>query len=335
MGRVVLFFLLISFAMTLPSLGIAEEILEDPAKAWERGYQLWLYISVVIWLTVMIPLIWFSFKYKRKKPTRDVDGEYIKGNAGLEILWTAIPTIIVIVLAVQTWTVFDKLRRVPEDAYTVKVEGYQFGFDMNYPEEGTDDKGDSIIKTTNELIVPQGPVRVMLTSRDVIHSFYVPHFKTKEDMIPGRWTYIYMLAKDPGTYPVYCAEYCGASHSLMLAKVIVKPKEDFKQWASSKTKAAAMQTPEQRGAELIKACLGCHNVTGEPGGIGPSLKGIVGHQTEFEDGTSAVVDEAYLKESIVNPNAKIVKGYPAAMPPYASMPESDINAIISYLKTLK
>lgn len=335
MGRVVLLFLLICFTMTLPSLGIAEEHLSDPAVAWDKGYKLWLYISAVIWLIVMIPLIWFSFKYRRKKPTRDVDGEYIHGSTGLEVLWTAIPTIIVIVLAVQTWTVYDKLRRVPENAYTVKAEGYQFGFNMSYPEEGTDDKGDAIIKTTNELVVPQGPVRVMLTSRDVIHNFYVPHFRTKEDMIPGRWTYIYFIAKEPGTYPVYCAEYCGDSHSLMLAKVTVKSKKDFKQWASSEAEAAAKQTPEERGAELIKGCVGCHNVTGDPGGFGPTLKGIIGRQVEFEDGTTTVADEEYIKESLVKPNAKIVKGYRAAMPPYETMPESDINAIISYLKTLE
>jgi cytochrome c oxidase subunit 2 len=313
-------------------MGIADEQLIDPTVSWEKSYKVWLYISAVIWLLVMVLLVWFSFKYRRRQAGRNVDGAYIPGNVGLEILWTAIPTVIVILLAAQTWGVFEKLRAVPEGAYEVKVEGYQFGFDMIYPVEG--------LKTINELVVPEGPVKLILESRDVVHGLYLPDYKTKEDMIPGRKTYVYFLAKptDAGKkLPIYCTEYCGTKHSLMLATLEVKKKEDFEKWIASKTQALASASPEEKGKELIKQCTGCHSITGEAS-FGPSLKGIIGSQRALQDGTNVLADEAYVKESVRNPNAKIVKGFSAdMMPPYpeSTLADTDLAAIIAYLNTLK
>lgn len=320
----------------------------DPAKTWELGFHLWLYISAVIWAGVTIALIYFIFKYKKKSKGRDVDGEYIHGNIGLEILWTAIPTVIVILLAAQTWATFNELRSPPEDAYEINVTGYQFGFDYvyNYDLEGKL-LPQAIKKGTpdDKLVVPVGPVKLLLGTRpgDVVHSFYVPEFKTKEDMIPGRKTYIYFLAKKEHvgkTFPVYCAEYCGTRHSLMRSAVVVKSKDDFKEWVNKQIVAvaeAAQESPIERGKKLVGSqCIGCHNITGAPGGYGPTLKGIFGKEEEFEDGTTAVVDEAYIKESIRTGGAKIVKGYPkmSSFPP-ESISDKDVNAIIEYLKTVK
>ncbi len=229
-------------------------------------------------------------------------------------------------LAAQTWSVFNKISVVPKSAYELKVVGYQFGFDMIYPEG---------IKTVNKLVLPEGPVKLLLTSRDVVHSFYIPAFKNKMDMIPGRTTYMYVLAR-PGKYKAYCAEYCGTRHSLMLADVEVKSKEEFQQWVQSKLAEAAVVSPVKKGEELVKMCTGCHSLTGEKA-FGPTFKGIFGRQTELEDGTTVMVDEDYLKESIRNSNAKVVKGFPAAMPSYGpdQLTDKDIEAIIEYLKTLK
>lgn len=349
MSKFKLLLVLLCAVVLIPAYVIATEGgYVDPVKTWEFGYKLWLYISAVIWAGVTIALIYFIFKYKKKSPGRDVDGEYIHGNIGLEILWTAIPTVIVILLAAQTWAVFNELRSPPDDAYEISVTGYQFGFDYvyNYDLEGkllpqAIKKG----TPTDKLVVPEGPVKLLLGTRagDVVHSFYIPVFKTKEDMIPGRKTYIYFLAKEEQigkTFPIYCAEYCGTRHSLMLSDIEVKSKDEFKEWVSKQAMAvaeAAQASPLERGKKLVGSqCIGCHNITGEPGGYAPTLKGVFGKEREFEDGTTAVADEAYIKESIRAGDAKIVKGYPkmSNFPP-ESISDEEVNAIIEYLKTVK
>jgi cytochrome c oxidase subunit 2 len=330
-------------------LAAEEGGLADPAESWELGFRLWFYISFVIWAGVTAALIIFIIKYKKKSPGRNVDGEYIHGNTGLEILWTAVPTVIVILLAAQTWKAFDELRSPPEDAYEINVTGYQFGFDYvyNYNLEGKLLKQPIKLVSNNKdkLVIPEGPVKLILGTRpgDVVHSFYVPEFKTKEDMIPGRKTYIYLLARKEhvgNTYPVYCAEYCGTRHSLMLSNVEVKSKNDFTQWINKQTAAiaeAAQASPVERGEKLVKSqCIGCHNITGAPGGYGPSLKGIFGSKVELEDGTTVTADAAYIKESIRQGGMKVVKGYPkmSNFPP-ESISDEDVDAIIEYLKTVK
>ncbi len=307
----------------LPVYAIAE--VADPAKGWDRHFKLWLYISIAIWFVVTIPMLYFLVKYRRKREGED--GAYIEGNTGLEILWTVIPIIIIILLGVQSWALLNDYREVPQGAYEARVNGFQYGFEMTYPEG---------ITTINELRVPVGPVKLTLTSRDVIHDFALPKFRVREDMVPGRGTYLWFNAKKPGNYRAYCAELCGPGHSQMLAKVIVMEKEKFNSWIASKKKPAVLVSPIERGKELAKQCLGCHTLTGEFT-VGPTFKRIFGRETILEDGTKLIIDEAYLKESIRNPQEKIVKGSDPIMPEYplSSMPEADLNAMIEYLKTVK
>lgn len=294
---------------------------KDPAKGWADHFNTWFVISAGIWLIVTVPLVYFIFRYRRKRA--EEEGADIHGNTLLEIVWTAIPLVIVILLGVQTWALYTDYRDVPQNAYEVKIEGYQYGYDITYPEG---------IKTVNELRVPVGPVKTILTSRDVIHTFSIPKYRVKEDMIPGRMTYMWFNAKEPGEYPVFCSELCGPGHSLMLAKVIAMKKEDFDAWvAKQKTPTAA--SLEERGKELVKPCIGCHTITGEPG-AGPTFKGIFGKETVLADGTKVKVDDAYIKESLLDPKKKVTKGYPAIMPPY-TMSDEEIKAMVAYLKTVK
>jgi cytochrome c oxidase subunit 2 len=310
-----------------PLLAMANEKIPDPAQGWEDHFRLWLIISIVIYLVVTIPLIYFVFKYRRKKP--DENGAYIEGNTALEILWIVIPIIITILLGVQSWALFEDYRTVPKGAFEAKSVAFMYGFEMISPEG---------ISTMNELRVPVGPVKVNLTSKDVIHDFAIPKFRVREDMLPGRNTYLWFNAKETGTYPVYCSFYCGTGHSDMKAKVIVMNKDDYEAWAKSQKSGvaeAATAEPASPGKTLFDkaGCMGCHSITGEVK-TGPALNGIVGKKVALEDGSAVTIDEAFIKEKIATPSAKPIKGFPHIMPA-GLLNTSESDAVIEYLKTLK
>lgn len=326
MQRIVLGVISAFFVLLTPLTAFAQEKLHDPAAGWYSHFNLWLIISIVIYLVVTIPLIYFPIKYRRKKTNQD--GAYIQGNTALEILWIVIPIIITLLLGVQSWALFSEYRTVPKDAFEAKSVAFMYGFEMTSPEG---------ITTMNELRVPVGPVKMNLTSKDVIHDFAIPHFRVREDMLPGRTTYLWFNAKKPGEYPVFCSFYCGTGHSGMLAKVIVMEKNDYDEWVKKQKGAseAAAASPELMGKELLdkSGCTGCHSLTGEVK-MGPSLKGVFGNKTTLEDGSAVTVDEAFIKEKIANPQAKQVKGFPHVMPP-AQLKPGESEAIAAYLKTLK
>ncbi len=321
MFRMIFFSSLILSALSLPVAAFAQTT--DLAKEWDAHFATWLTISIVVWLTVTIPMIYFLFKYRRRN--KDEEGAYIKGNAGLEAVWIIIPLIIIIFLGVQSWSLFLKYRNVPEGAFEVRVEAFQYGFEMIYPDG---------IRTINELRVPSGPVKVSLTSRDVIHNFAVPDFRVREDMIPGTTTYLWFNADKPGEYNVYCAELCGPGHSGMRAKIIVMEMEDFMSWFKAQGEGPAIPA-EDRGAELVDdlGCLGCHSITGVKG-MGPSYRGLYGSERKLSDGTTAIADEGYIRESILNPGAKVVEGFDPIMPEY-NLSVEDLDFIITYIKTIK
>ncbi|MEO5357713.1 MAG: cytochrome c oxidase subunit II [Nitrospirae bacterium YQR-1] len=309
----------------LPALVMAKERISDPAKGWDNHYNLWLVISIIIYLIVTIPLIYFSLRYRRKKDNET--GAYIEGNVGLEITWTVVPFIIIALIGVHSWALFNDYRNVPKDIFEAKAIGQSFSFEMISPEG---------IKTLNELRVPVGPVKVLLNSKDVIHNFAVPHFRVREDMVPGRETYLWFNAKDPGEYEVFCAEYCGVGHSKMLGKVIVLKREDYDAWVKLNTAAeSAPLPPEEKGKKLVESlgCTGCHTVTGDKS-AGPTFKGLFGSKIACTDGTEVVADEMFIKEKVKNPQAKVDKNYTLMMQPNSLMDE-ELNAIVAYVKTLK
>ncbi len=312
--------------LVLPSLAVAEDKTVNPAKIWDSHYGLYFLLMVIVWLVVTIPLIYFSFRYRRKKGEKG-DGAYNEGNILLELTWTIIPMIIILLLGVQTWAVFKDYRAVPKDAYEVKVEGFMWGWEITYP-DGT--------KTTNELRVPEGvPIKVNLTARDVLHAFYIPEYRVQEEAIPGRTTYFWFNPVKTGQYRAYCTEFCGTGHSVMLAKVIVMGKEDFQAWIGQQKGIATAMPTAERGAKLVEdlGCTMCHSITGEEGG-GPTFKGIFGRKTLLADNKTIIVDDSYIKTSILSPKDKLVKGFDPVMQAY-KLPDNDIKAITEYLKTLK
>lgn len=304
--------------MTIPGL----------VTRWDIHFKTYFYLMVFIWALVTLILVYFGFKYRRR--TADGEGRGGAGNLFLEILWTLIPLLIVLFLGIQTWALFRDFRRVPQDAYEIRVEGYMWGWNMTYPNGQ---------RTRNEMRIPAGrPVRVYLTSQDVLHALYIPAFRIQEEAIPGRTTYLWFQANEPGEYDIFCTEFCGSGHSLMRGKIIAMEPAAFEQWSGKQAQPAEGPTgapPHEKGKQLVSdsGCLNCHTLTGEKG-IGPSFKNLMGKKESLEDGTTILVDDAYVKESILAPKTRVVKGYPPAMPSY-QFSDQEIHAITEYFETLK
>jgi cytochrome c oxidase subunit 2 len=283
-------------------------------------------ISVFLLMLIAFLIIYFVIRYRAKKNPHPAD---IRGSVWLEIVWTAVPTFLVLTMFYYGLTGFERLRKVPEGAMKIRVTSRMWSWGFEY-ENGM---------KVEDLKVPVGkPIHLILTSEDVIHSFYVPALRIKQDALPGMENHLWFEATRAGTYDVLCAEYCGLRHSYMLTKLVVLSEEEFNAWYESglKKKGARKATPP--GAQLFqeKGCRACHSTDGAPG-AGPTLKGIFGKSvvvlTEGKERT-LVADEAYLRKSILEPNADVVKGFPSIMPAQ-KMPENEIDHLIHYMKELK
>jgi cytochrome c oxidase subunit 2 len=224
-------------------------------------------------------------------------------------------------------------RRVDPEAMVVKVTGLQWSWTFEYvPVNG-------LAVVSDELHVPVGKqVLLRMTSNDVIHSFWVPEFRVKQDLVPGRITELRITPTLEGNYKVRCAELCGTSHYSMEKPVVVSSQEEFDAWMAEQLVLAeeASQTPEGRGQALVAAngCAACHSTNGATG-IGPTWFGLFGRQETLTDGTVVTVDDAYLHESISAPQAKIVRGFENQLMPAYGFSDEQIADIIAYIKTLK
>ena len=220
-------------------------------------------------------------------------------------------------------------RRVDPNAMEIKVTARQWSWSFEYPDYGV---------TSKELYLPIGKqVLLKMESTDVIHSFWVPEFRVKQDVVPGRVTEYRITPNLAGAYKVRCAEICGTSHYSMESAVKVVSQQQFDDWiAGKKSEAEAAQTPEGKGQLLVAAngCAACHSIDGTalPG---PTWKGLFGAEVELADGSSITADEAFLAESIKNPAAKIVEGFQPIMPPFDKLTDDDVANIVAYIKTLK
>jgi cytochrome c oxidase subunit 2 len=212
----------------------------------------------------------------------------------------------------------------PEAALQIHVVGKQWMWKFQHPEGP---------REINELHVPAGqPVQLLMTSEDVIHSVYVPAFRIKMDAVPGRYTTTWFEATQTGTFHLFCTEYCGTSHAGMTGRVVVMPPAEYEKWLSG---SVTGETPVQAGERLFNQ-LGCHTChRAAPGGQGPTLVGVFGQPVRLQSGEEAIVDEAYLRESILYPNAKVVAGYSPIMPTFqGQMSEEDILHILAYIRSL-
>ena len=280
---------------------------------------------------IVVPLVYALAVFRRKKGDTS-DAEHIEGNTPLEIAWTVVPLIAVVTFAYMGAWSLRETRRADPGAMIVKVHAAQFAWSFEYPEY------DGILSDT--LYMPAGrQVLLQMDSKDVIHSFWVPEFRVKQDVVPGRVTELRVTPTLPGSYKVRCAELCGTNHYSMENQVVVTSEAEFAAWAQEQQAALAGtdSTPEQRGEALAKAngCLGCHSVTSSALPTAPTWFGLFDSTVALEDGSNVTADEAFLKESIVNPLAKIVKGYAPIMLTYSNLTEDEIAAIIAYIQTLK
>ncbi len=303
-------------------------------------YDFLFWLSVVALTGTTIALLLFVKKYHRSQKGRET--AYILGSHTLEITWTVIP--LLIMLFVFAWGYKDYVfsRLDPPGAVEVNVVGRQWLWNFEYPNGR---------KTMNEFYLPKGkPVKLILTSEDVIHSFFLPNMRTKTDVVPGMYVYLAFTPTLVGDHPVYCSMYCGTGHSDMLATLHVLEPADYETWLQtgkapgivpaafhgSEGDAKPLSQAEKGAAVAAsKGCIACHTADGTKK-IGPSWKGIYGTEEALEGGGKAKVDENYIRESIMTPTAKIVKGFPPSMPPFAGLlNDEEVNALIAYIKSLK
>jgi cytochrome c oxidase subunit 2 len=248
----------------------------------------------------------------------------VEGNLWLEIVWTALPTLLVLAMFYYGWSGYLSLRTVPPDAMEVTATARMWSWSFSYPNGATSPK----------LYVPVGrPVKVNLVSQDVIHGFFLPAFRVKRDVVPGMKNHAWFVASKPGSYDLFCSQYCGTNHSAMITTVEALPVAEYAAWLEKGEKHE-----EHGGHEVLEkyGCLGCHSEDGSPK-VGPSFKGIWGRNVTVVTGgneRSITVDDAYLRRSIKEPGVDVVKGFPAIMPPFAPA-EEELKAILDYLKGLK
>ena len=282
------------------------------------------FISLVLITGVMLI---FAFKYRKKSDNQET--KYFTHDVQLETVWTVVPTIICIYCFYIGYVSYDDMRNPPANAIEINVEGFKWKWAFEYPTGK---------KTIGDLTVPVGqPVRLIMKSRDVNHSFFIPSMRVKEDVIASQYNYLWFQPIKTGEYPIFCTEYCGTEHSGMLGKLNVVEPEVYEDYIHDRAKSTPDLPPAEWGALLFteKGCNACHSVNGTRL-IGPSLLEISGRKGKTTTGESYVADDEYIKESILYPNKQVVEGYPAAMTAFDGLvSDEELNALIEYLKTLK
>lgn len=283
-------------------------------------------ISLFFLIGLTFLMIYFMVRYHHTRNPKATD---IPGHVGLEILWTVIPTLLVLVMFYYGWSGYNDMRTPPDDAIQIKATGRMWSWSFEY-ENG---------RVTDTLVVPLNKaVKLNLFSEDVIHSLFIPAFRVKEDLVPGDSNWMWFIGQLEGSYNILCAEYCGDRHSYMISKVDVLPQADYEHWYNDTIKVKL--NGAEAGFALLKqnACLSCHSKDGTAM-VGPSFQGIMGRSTTVEtaDGENTILtDEAYIIKSIEDPRVEVVKGFGNIMPPYSNkFSEKELEQIIDYLKTLK
>jgi cytochrome c oxidase subunit 2 len=296
------------------------------AASVDKLYNFLLIASLISCILVIGGMVFFVLKYKRKTDNDVVP--YISHNNLLEFLWSFIPFIIFMIVFVWGWVLFNQVKTYPENAFEVHVFGRQWGWDFQY-------KSGKMV--TDEFVVPVNkPIKLIMTSSDVLHSFYIPSMRIKQDVIPGRYTALWFEADKEGEYQVYCTEYCGKDHSRMLAKLKVMSQEDFDEWLSNDPmKQYEGMDLAARGLKVmkVKSCNACHHLDKAEALVGPPLYGQFGQKRAFTDGSEGVVDEAYIRESIKAPQAKKSVGYENGVMSMIPLNEKEISWVIEYIKS--
>jgi cytochrome c oxidase subunit 2 len=281
-----------------------------------------LAISVFFTVLICALILFFSIKYRRGA---NVDrSKPVTHNTPLEVFWIGVPMLMALVLFFWATYVFFHMYNYPRDATEIYVLGRQWMWETNH-KEGR--------REINTLHVPVGrPIRLTMTSEDVIHSFYIPAFRTKQDVVPGRYSSLWFQATKPGTYHLFCAEYCGTLHSGMIGNVVVMEPSDFQEWLAS---GSVKESMAAEGEKLFRqyGCSGCHgrNATVRA----PMLEGVYGHAVPLSTGQIVTADERYIRDSILLPRSQVAAGYDPVMPTFeGKVSEGDLLKLISYIKSI-
>jgi cytochrome c oxidase subunit 2 len=288
-------------------------------------------VSVFFLVTIMATMIYFVFRYNKK---RNPVSTHIEGNVTLEVIWIIIPLVLVLVMFFYGWSDWKMFKSPPKDAFTISSTARMWSWSFEYPNG----------KITDTLYVPLNkPIIVNVTSADVIHSLFIPAFRIKQDMVPGSDNYLWFIAQKEGSYEIFCAEYCGLQHSYMTSAVNVMAEERFNKWYNdtSMVVAAGTTTAALPGANVVRrnGCIACHSLDGSSI-VGPSFKGVFGEETTVEvdgDDQQVMVDGNYIRESLFEPNVKVVKGFrPGLMQSYKGLlTDEEVQQITDYLESLK
>jgi len=306
-------------------------------------------LAVSLFFTVLVVALSIIFSIQYRKRSEKMP-EAIHGNLILELTWTGIPLLLTLFMFAWGTSVYFKQVSIPDNAREIFVVGKQWMWKIQHAEGP---------REMNELHVPiNEPIKLTMTSEDVIHSFYIPAMRIKQDTVPGRYSFMWFQATKPGKYHIFCAEYCGTQHSGMIGSVIAMEPDDFQKWLDERiekpvngTTTPATTTPEAlasvqaqtlnetpiaRGKRLFTEfkCITCHSHTS--GAMGPDLVGLIGRDVKLEDGRTVKADETYIRHSIINPADGIVQGYAALMPTYkGQVSEEQLLSLVAYIKNLK
>jgi cytochrome c oxidase subunit II len=305
--------------MTFPILPVAAS---RTAEQTDNLYWGFCCLSALVMLVVFGPMIYWLFKYRNGRPADR--SPVVLPQLEMEVTWTIAPTVIMMVFFVWSAKQYFNVERPPPNAREVYVVAKQWMWKIQHPEGN---------REINELHVPEGRIiKLIMASQDVIHSFYLPAFRIKQDVVPGRYTTEWFKADKVGTFHLFCAEYCGTSHSHMIGHVIVMTPADYQAWLA---RGAPGSTLAQEGARLFRelGCSGCH--VGHSVVRAPPLEGLFGKPVPLNDGEIVTADESYLRDSILFPAKQIVGGYTNDMPPFLGhVSEDELVELVAYIKSL-
>lgn len=312
--------------MNQPPFSLFPQSASTMAPRVDALYWFMVVVSVVMTIAIALALVVLGYRYRRRPgtPSRYMGASAQgKGAVAIELIWIALPFAVMLVMFVWSARLYAAIERPPEGATEIFVTGRQWMWKVQHMNGR---------REINELHVPTGtPIKLIMTSEDVIHSFYVPAFRVKQDVLPGRYSTMWFEATTPGEYHLFCAEYCGTKHSGMIGRVVVMEPSAFEAWLAGSSGGSMQSSGERLFGEL--GCVTCHQAGG--GGRGPSLNGVFSSKVELANGEEVTADEAYLRQSIVDPAAQVVKGYAPIMPAYQGLvSEEGILSLITYIKSL-
>ncbi len=318
------------------------------ASSIDSLFDFLFWVSVVGLFAVTVATVWFAWRYRRGRIAADAT-PYIDGHTPSELTVAGLLFVLVMVIFYWGWVGYERIVNVPANAMEINVTGRQWQWLFEYPNGR---------KMAGELVVPLGrPVHLLMTSTDVLHSFYVPGFRLKQDVIPNSYTSLWFEPTETGEFQVFCAEYCGTAHSQMLAKLHVLEAKEYDRWQTrweykqklgddntvasggvGAANASAGNTVSlvDRGKKFFndKGCTSCHSST-DARMVGPGLGGVFGSEVSLEGGGTVTADENYLRESIMQSTKKVVRGFPPIMPIYqGTLTDDEINALVAYIKSL-